>query len=139
METNSIKARCCIFIRGGIAYIRRNDLEGENNNLVILEITMNSKKYLVINLYRSFSPHGGVVPDARFTTQIDIIKHVIKGNLSMTPVLVGDFNLDYNKNHNINYNNKRLFDLLNNTILDCNLTQLVDFTTWSRNVGGIVK
>ena len=104
METNSIKARCCIFIRGGIAYIRRNDLEGENNNLVILEITLNSKKYLIINLYRSFWPHGGVAPDVRFTTQIDIIKNVINGNLSMTPVLVGDFifNLDFNKNHNIN-------------------------------------
>ena len=139
IETNTIKARCCTFVKGGIAYIRRNDLEGEDNNLVILEVTLNSRKYLIINLYRSFSPQGGVTPDVRFTTQIEIVKNAIIGHLNMTPVLLGDFNLDYNKIHNIDYNYKRLFELLNNTITNCNLTQLVDFTTWSRNVGGIVK
>ena len=139
VENNSIKARCCTFVRSSMGYIRRNDLEGEDNNIVILEITLNSNKFLIINIYRSFSPQGGVSPDVRFTTQLGIIKDAIIRNSNMTPVLLGDFNLDYNKIHNINYNNKRLFELLNNTILDCNLIQLVDFTTWSRNIAGIIK
>ena len=33
VETNTKKARCCTYIKNDIIYIRRRDLEGEDNNL----------------------------------------------------------------------------------------------------------
>ena len=77
VENNSIKARCCIYIRGGISYVRRDDLEGVDSNLVIIEAKTNAQIYLIINLYRSFSMQGDVTPEVRFVTQINTIKSAI--------------------------------------------------------------
>ena len=95
--------------------------------------------YLIVNLYRSFSQQGGVAPDVCFSTQINIIKNEIKNNPSMTPIVVGDFNLNYALNHNITYNHRRLFDTLNAVVMDCGLTQIINFPTWTRNINGIDK
>ena len=139
VENNSIKARCCIYIRGGISYVRRDDLEGVDSNLVIIEAKTNAQIYLIINLYRSFSMQGDVTPEVRFVTQINTIKSAILNNMSLTPIVVGDFNLNYSLNHNITYQYKRLFDTLNVAVMDCGLTQVVDFPTWHRKINGIDK
>ena len=139
VEKNSIKARCCTYIRGGVPYVRRDDLEGMDNNLVIIQMKTNTQSYLIINLYRSFSQQGAVTPESRFTAQVNIIKSAILNNPTLTPIVVGDFNLNYSLNHNITYNYKRLFDILNEAVAGCGLTQIVNFPTWCHNINGIDK
>ena len=139
IENNEQKSRCCTFIRDGIPYVRRTDLEGMNNNLVIIEVKSNIQRYLIINLYRSFSQQGDIRPDIRFATQVNIITNSIKNNPQLVPVVVGDFNLNYTLNNNITYNYKRLFDILNVAVTECGLTQIVNFPTWSRNINGVHK
>ena len=139
VEKNSIKARCCTYVRGGVPYVRRDDLEGMDNNLVIIQMKTNTQSYLIINLYRSFSQQGAVTPELRFTAQVNIIKSAILNNPTLTPIVVGDFNLNYSLNHNITYNYKRLFDILNEAVAGCGLTQIVNFPTWCRNINGIDK
>ena len=139
VEKNSIKARCCTYVRGGVPYVRRDDLEGMDNNLVIIQMKTNTQSYLIINLYRSFSQQGAVTPELRFTAQVNIIKSAILNNPTLTPIVVGDFNLNYSLNHNITYNYKRLFDILNELVAGCGLTQIVNFPTWCRNINGIDK
>ena len=38
IEQNTVKARCCIYIKDNVSYTRREDLEGTDNNLVIIEL-----------------------------------------------------------------------------------------------------
>ena len=50
-------------------------------------------------------------------------------------ILIGDFNLDYGKIYDDNYNNKNLFQDFEDILSSFNLIQLVKFETWSRMVG----
>ena len=139
VETNLVKSRCCIYIRDSISYIRRKDLEGKDNNLVIITVNLESLKYLIINVYRSFSTQGGVPPDVRFATQVGIINKTIKDNPELIPMVVGDFNLNYKLINNTQYHLKNIFDRLNATMDECNMLQIVNFPTWSRVINGIKK
>ena len=53
VEHNDEKARTAIYINSNISYTRRNDLEGLNNNLVIIDVH-STKTIRIINIYRSF-------------------------------------------------------------------------------------
>ena len=50
-------------------------------------------------------------------------------------VLLGDFNLNYEKIYDDNYAHKNLFSDFDEILHDCELVQMVDFVTWSRMVG----
>ena len=113
VETNSVKARCCVYIRGGISYTRRNDLEGHDKHIVIIEVNLKSQNYLIINLYRSFATQSGVTPTIRFASQVESILHAIKNNPNLTPLVVGDFNLSWKLIYNTQHQYKNLFDILN--------------------------
>ena len=54
-------------------------------------------------------------------------------------LLMGDFNLDYNKVYDDNYSYKNLFDDFEDRLSMFNLVQMVNFVTWSRMVGSTVK
>ena len=52
---------------------------------------------------------------------------------------MGDFNLDENKRHSVDYRYKNLFDLQNETFDALNLIQLVEFPTWQRVINNVKK
>ena len=54
-------------------------------------------------------------------------------------ILQGDFNLDFSKMYDDNYGYKNLFDGFDDEMSMYNLVQMVDFVTWSRMVGSIVR
>ena len=72
-ENNSINSRTAIYISSKIYYQRRKELEGEDSNLVIIDILGDVNRRL-INLYRSFSPQNNVSQRAKFGYQLDLIK-----------------------------------------------------------------
>ena len=135
VENNSTKSRCCTYIKDNIEYKRREDLEGIDNNIVILELD----SLIVINLYRSFATQNNVSPIERFKSQVQIIKETILRFPKHQSIITGDFNLNYSLVNNSHYNYKNLFDILNETVSCCNLTQIVKFPTWSRTINGTLK
>ena len=137
-ETNSVKSRCCTFIKRDINYMRRRDLEGEDNNLVIIEVG-DAHKYLVINLYRSFSKQHNVSFIDRFHAQLKLIKQTIDKHPYHQTVIMGDFNLNYSLNHKTSYNYKSFFEKLNEVFTPLNLKQIVNFSTWSRVINNQLK
>ena len=139
VENNSVKSRCCTYVRSGIPYVRRSDLEGMDNNLVIIDVVLGKKKFVIINLYRSFAEQHNVSTTVRFATQLDIISQTISNNPTHTPVVLGDFNLDFMQIHNPQYRLKNNLEALNKIMSESNMLQIVDYRTWSRNINGILK
>ncbi len=91
-EINDIRSRVGTFINFGLDYIRRRDLEGVNNHVVIIDVR-SSKSFRLINVYRPFNPRNNVHPRVFFENQLKIIKTACTNNT----LLLGDFNLDWCK------------------------------------------
>ena len=114
--------------------MRKIELEGEDSNLIIIDI-MGSSQCRIINIYRSFSPQHGVSQRDKFNTQLDLI------GLAITPktIILGDFNLDLAKSKNPDYSLKNYFNDMDSKLTTHHLTQMVDFPTWSRTINGVIK
>ena len=134
VETNDVKGRVAIYVAEGVKYVRRQDLEGTNSNMIIMDIKLN-KTLRIINMYRSFNPQNNVNPREKFIYQLDLIKNAMTQNT----ILLGDFNLDNNKKFCSDYVFKNLFEDMNNALGEYNLIQLVEFDTWFRLVENVLK
>ena len=128
-ENNCTKKRVCIYIKNGITYSRRQELEGQNNHLIIIDIH-GQEPIRLINLYRSHNPKNNLTPREMFNNQLKCIENANKPNMIVT----GDFNLDYAKYHKLDYVNKNLCGDLIDTFYPMSLIQLITFNTWSRIV-----
>ena len=139
VETNTIKSRCCTYVRGGIPYVRRSDIEGIDNNIVIIETVFDKKTFIIVNLYRSFAEQNNVSTTVRFATQLDIIQRILTDNPSHIPVILGDFNLDFSQIHNLQYRLKNNLEALSSLMSQFNMLQIVNHPTWSRTINGILR
>ena len=54
-------------------------------------------------------------------------------------VIIGDFNIDYDKIFDDNYANKNMFDDFDELLGEFNLIQMVKFKTWFRIVGPVLR
>ena len=135
LENNSEKSRTCIYVSNKIKYRRRPDLEGINSNIVIIDIDCKSKVSRVINLYRSFNPQDNVSARDKFKYQLQLIKEA----RTQGCVILGDFNLDYSRVNDVNYANRFMFDDLESILYQLELIQIVNFVTWSRLVGQVLR
>ena len=138
VDNNDIKARVAIYTRMTIPKKRRSDLEGNNSNIIVIDLDL-KLKYRIINLYRSFNPPNNLNQNEHLKYQLDLIKTAVQENLSRKTIIVGDFNLDDVKRYHTDYANKNLFDILNDKIDQLDLIQLVTFPTWSRLVNASFK
>ena len=75
----NIKARVGIYVGDSLNYVRRNDLEGENKHLVIIDI-LGTTSVRIINLYRSFNPQNRITPKANFISQLLLIREAFQEN-----------------------------------------------------------
>ena len=57
IENNEYKARTGMYIRNGTSFTRRENLEGKNSGIMVVDINL-THKYRLINVYRSFNPPG---------------------------------------------------------------------------------
>ena len=90
----------------------------------------------IISVYCSFSSPTNITPTDQFRLQINRIKRSLQTCVDRTPIIVGDFNLDYNKIYNPNYSFRKLFEFLNENFDHLGLIQLVNFKTWSCTING---
>jgi endonuclease/exonuclease/phosphatase family metal-dependent hydrolase len=134
VEKSTVKKRVGIFINKRLSYERRLDLEEVNRHIIIIDLNLGSK-YRVISIYRSFRPSDMLSPLEFFIQQIALIEK----NLTTKTIVLGDFNLDVNKQFMQDYNNKIIYNELTNLLARKTLFQLVDFPTWSRIINNIKK
>ena len=138
VETATTKSRCATYIKQGIDYLRRMDLEGIDNHVVIIDVSLD-KSYRIINLYRSFNPPNGLNQNEHFNNQLQILRNAMI-NLDKRKIIIGgDFNVDYLQINNLNYRNRNICESLNDVIEMEHLIQIVDFPTWHRVVNNVYK
>ena len=104
VENNSLKSRTAIYIKNGIRYNRRSDLEGNNSHLVIIDVKAEVDTR-IINLYRCFTPQDGTTARQHFQVQLDLIKSSYVPNA----IVLGDFNIDHDRRFDVTYIRKDLF------------------------------
>ena len=133
IEQFSEKGRCAIIIKNTINYLRRKDLEKLDSSVVIIDIDA-TKKYRIINIYRSFTPPNGKTQKQAFIDQLAIIKNATETANNFNIVVLGDFNLDELKRNGANYPFKDYYTELDNCFDPLNLIQMINFPTWQRTV-----
>ena len=97
VENSEVKSRVAMYIKNTVRYERCLSLEGENNHLLIIDVMSKNNRKRLINIYRSFNPHGLTAREG-FIRQLDKIKLAFKQD----SVLLGDLNLDFNKKFDFN-------------------------------------
>ena len=134
VERNNGKKRVGIYVKNGLKYKRREDLEDENLHLIIIDLEI-KEKVRVINLYRSFRPPDSISPANFFIKQLEAVKR----NLTARTLIVGDFNLDAKMKCRLDYTYHNIYNHLSELTVNSNLDQLVTFPTWSRTVKNTLK
>ena len=89
-----MNSRVAVYIKNNIKYLRRKELEGNDCNLLIIDL-LGINELRVINIYRSFAPQHNISQRDKFILQLETIKNAITTNT----ILLGDFNLDWAKKH----------------------------------------
>ena len=136
LESNSIKSRVGFYITKNLNYIRRNDLEGLNSNVIIIDVAGDST-LRIINVYRTFTTKAGESQQSKFRYQLSIIRKAIEKNVKF--MILGDFNLDYSHRNDVNYRYENMFNDFDDAFDDINLIQMVEFKTWSRVVNNVLR
>jgi hypothetical protein len=123
-----------IYIKNSISYKRRVDLEKENLHIIILDVE-SSSPVRIITIYRTFNPQCGCTPRDNFRKQLNTISNAT----TTSTILLGDFNLDENKRHLADYNQRLLFQDLEELIGHHHYDQHVKEATWERVIQDQVK
>ena len=76
LEQNSIKSRVGFYVSKTLRYVRRIGLQGQNSNLIIIDLD-GVTKIRIINDYRSFAPQNGESQRSKFKYQLSLIKKAI--------------------------------------------------------------
>jgi hypothetical protein len=134
VENNNKKRRVAIYVKNSISYKRRIELEKENLHVIVLDIEI-SPPVRIITIYRTFNPQIQCTPRENFREQLNIINNAT----TTSTILLGDFNLDENKRHLVDYNQKQLFQDLEELIGHHQYVQHVKEPTWERVIQGNVK
>jgi hypothetical protein len=75
-----------------VNYRRRNNLEGSNNHIVIINL-VSGQDLRIITIYRSFKTFENMSARERFEVQLNLRKNAMVKNT----IILGNFNVDYLK------------------------------------------
>ena len=120
--------RLVAYIKNTIKYSRT--LEAINTNLLMLTIEGQYSIKQVCGIYRPFKLISNLTHLAEFSCQLKSITNFIDDAKKF--VLMGDFNLDYQKVATQNYQHRRIYDELLEAAYAFDLDQIVNEVTWSR-------
>ena len=138
IEKNNYKSRSAIVIKNNISYQRRQDIEGQDLGIVIVDLN-GQDKYRIVNLYRSHNPPNNLTQLAFFNSQLNLLETAISTLSNRKLIIAGDFNLNETYRYQTNNNAKHFFENLNALCENFNLIQMVNFPTWQRVVNNVLK
>ena len=100
------------------------DWETLKLNRFKVDIEVNSDVKRIINVYRCFNPQEEISPREKFKYQLGLIKNA----MTTKTVILGDFNIDYEKIYDDNYAHKNLFDDLESELSCFNIKFHFDYS-----------
>ena len=129
--------RTVVYIKNTLIYERlKND--GRDQNLVILKINQQNLPSLIISaIYRPWKNEDKISQGQAFENQVSEMRRLIPRDNEC--IILGDFNINYEKRNNRNVVNRALSQTLRNMVENHSLEQLVSFNTWSRTVNGQIR
>ena len=137
IEKSIGKRRSMIYIKNTIQYERHTEREKTDTHVILLTINAGDKKLKLASIYRAFKLSTKNTHKEEFSEQLEILKSHLRND--QPSIVVGDFNIDYNRKGHLHYNHHALFTMLDQFENEMHLTQIVKFNTWRRVVNGQLK
>ena len=131
IEKTQTLRRVATYIKKTVRYKRRMYIEPEGGHMIVIDI-LGTSPYRLVNIYRPFNPKGL----AEFTFFNNQLNHLDK-LMTERCIIIGDFNLDLNKQTDNNYYRKTYFTLMSNILGHHALDQIIHDNTWKRIINGI--
>ena len=128
-------ARTAAYIRSNVGYERIR--ESQDSNVLMLRLVDSFLIKQICGLYRPFKMAPNVSQLDYFKNQLKQITDFVDDSKKL--MLLGDFNLDFNKAATQNYTNRRIYDELLEMTNAFDLDQFVKEVTWSRLYNGLVR
>ena len=135
LSISSSKSRIAVYVKNNIQYRRHKEII--DTNVIMLTMDGNYEIKQLCGIYRPFKLMQAVNHYEAFKVQLKQITDFISDEKKC--VLLGDFNLDYEKVFTQNYIYRRLYDELIETSNAFNLQQIVTEVTWSRLYNGVIR
>ena len=135
MAMASKTIRTVVYIKTDILYTRHH--ENKDNNVLMLALNDKYNVQQLIGIYRPFKLINCPSRLEAFKDQLKTITDFIQDGKSI--VMIGDFNLDYNKKDTSNYPQRRIYDELLETVTAFDFTQIIEEETWMRVYQGVVR
>jgi len=126
--------RSVVYVSSALVYERLKNT-GRDKNLIVLKIIHQKHPSLYISaIYRPWKDENGLTQGQAFADQVLEMKRLIPAREEC--IVLGDFNINYEKRNNRNVVNRGLTQTLNTMVDVLSLEQMVNFPTWSRAVNG---
>ena len=135
LSISSSKSRIAVYVKNNIQYRRHKEII--DTNVIMLTMDGNYEIKQLCGIYRPFKLMQAVNHYEAFKVQLKQITDFISDEKKC--VLLGDFNLDYEKVFTQNYIYRRLYDELIETSNAFNLQQIVTEVTWSRLYNRVIR
>ena len=129
------KIRTLMYVKANLNHRRRHDLEKAESHIIL--ITVNENNFGLASIYRTYKLTHKATYEEALDEQISVLKTFVE--TQENAIVMGDINFDYNKRTEQSYHHRRLYDRWLGLEEECQLVQLVDFTTWSRTCRGQLK
>ena len=116
LETDSSNTiiRTALYVKSTLNYERIAN-QNLDQNLIVLKITAQNLPHLFIAaIYRPWKDAGGLSQENAFENQVEEMKKQIPRNGEC--IVLGDFNINYEKKNNQNVVNRSLAQILNNVV-----------------------
>ena len=126
-----LNSRTCCYVRSKIKYKRLDESENKTVELIMME-TMDKT---ICGYYRPF-----LLPN--HCSSIDYIKDTVSvmNNIkTKNIIMIGDFNIDFNKLNIQNYKYQTLYDELEIFLIEKTLVQIIKENTWQRKCKDTLK
>ena len=128
---NQKKSRSICYIRNNLKYKRLTEQEDQKLELICLDLC----GALICGYYRPF-----LLPN--HDSPIDYVENsceVLSNLNSNKMIIVGDFNIDYNKTTQQNFSLSNLYDRYEDIFIEKTLVQMIKTPTWQRQSKNILK
>jgi exonuclease III len=126
--------RTSMYIRSDIKYQRRHELELPESHIIAITLDTGIG---IAAVYRSYKLTHKPTHLLAFEEQISILTSFISKH--SRSIILGDFNLDYNKRNEPSYHHRTLFDRMIEFEDQNELLQTVTFNTWTRKSGNFLQ
>jgi len=129
------KLRTLMYVKASLNHKRRRDLEKAESHIILITVT--KKNFGLASIYRTYKLMHKATYEEALDEQFSVLKTFV--GAQDNAIIMGDINFDYNKRTDQSYHHRRLYDRWLGLEEECQLIQLVDFTTWSRTCRGQLR